>query len=561
VTRPISPGFVGALVAFSPEGTSVAVGSDADAQVFDVITGQPLLASLAPGAVGIGIGGASVSFDEIDETVAFGRRDGSTTEFDLAVGTPVGGSGGEVGVAVAIGTTEPGDSGPTTDDQVVVVSGQDLPTPAHVFHVASDLWESSPTGNLVPNMAGPMLGTTLGAGQPSEYRPSVGAVAEIAVSADEQMVAVAGGGLALLDMGGVDASARQVFVGEASDPWTAVGERVWLPSALAGGFRPDGAVAVASFVQTFEQDVDVRTMAIDLATGRALAPPLSGVAQYVDPERLLRGNAVDAGVLLDTVTIDGGELIAPEDAGVVGTPRFAYDEARTALGLISADGSVRVFTGDVDELAATTVAVTGAPIVGVAVSRNGQLLAVTTGSEDRTLSIYDVESGEPLVDGLELGQPLDAPVAFDADGKVLAVAAGDGTVLLLDPTTGQPMADPIAVQGGVLTLAFSPDGSELAVGRTWIGDVRSTVSRWTLAGAEVGAPLPLGRRDPSWLAYDPSGGRLLVGANDGNVLLWSFDRAQLEEAACRVAGRNLTQEEWTRELPGEDYRESCPAEG
>ncbi len=559
VTGPISPGFVGAVVAFSPEGTAVAVGGEADAQVFDVATGQPLLEPLAAGAAGIGIGGASVSFDEIEDTVAFGRRDGSATEFDLASGTLVGGAPGEVGVAVAIGPGVEGDGGEVTDEQSVVVAGEEVDAPAQVFHVGADLWESSTTGNLVPNLASASFSTTLGAGQPSEYRPSVGAVGDIAVSVDEQMVAVAGDGLALLDLGGADASARQVFVGEASDPWTAVGEPVLVPSALAGGFRPDGSVVVASFAQTLEVDVDVRTMAVDLATGRSLAPPLSGVAQYVDLERLLRGDMDGAGVSLDTVTIDGEELTAPEDAGVVGTQLFAYDPLHTALALTSADGTVRVFTGGGDALAATTVAVGDAPIVAIAVSRDGRFLAVTTGTEDRVLSIYDVASGEPMLGGLELGAPLVEPVAFNADGSLLAVAGGDDTVLLLDPTTGQPAFDPIVTGDGVLALAFSPDGSELAVGRTWLDDVGSTVARWTLQGAEVGAPLPLGREDPRWLAYGPDGGRLLVGTTGARVLLWSFDRALLEESACRVAGRNLTEAEWARELPDEAYRATCPA--
>jgi hypothetical protein len=109
----------------------------------------------------------------------------------------------------------------------------------------------------------------------------------------------------------------------------------------------------------------------------------------------------------------------------------------------------------------------------------------------------------------------------------------------------------------VLTLAFAPNGAELAVGRTWSDASGSTIARWSLDGDAVGAPLPIGRRDPDWLAYHPGGGQLLVGASGGDVLLWSFARSELEAVACRVAGRNLTDEEWRRELPGEDYRTSC----
>jgi hypothetical protein len=54
-------------------------------------------------------------------------------------------------------------------------------------------------------------------------------------------------------------------------------------------------------------------------------------------------------------------------------------------------------------------------------------------------------------------------VAFSPDGKHLAIAEADGTVVLRDVTTGKPDRQ-FSAKGGVKALAFSPDGRRLATG-------------------------------------------------------------------------------------------------
>jgi hypothetical protein len=54
-------------------------------------------------------------------------------------------------------------------------------------------------------------------------------------------------------------------------------------------------------------------------------------------------------------------------------------------------------------------------------------------------------------------------------------------------------------------------------------------------------------------------GRQMALATDEGVQLWDLDPAAWREAACRLAGRNLTREEWERYLPnGEPYHVTCP---
>ena len=54
-------------------------------------------------------------------------------------------------------------------------------------------------------------------------------------------------------------------------------------------------------------------------------------------------------------------------------------------------------------------------------------------------------------------------MAYSPDGKTLASACDDGTVILWDAATGKPRGEPLAGhKGAVYAVAFSPDGKTLA---------------------------------------------------------------------------------------------------
>lgn len=121
-------------------------------------------------------------------------------------------------------------------------------------------------------------------------------------------------------------------------------------------------------------------------------------------------------------------------------------------------------------------------IRSVAVSPDGRLLASV--ADDMTCRLWDADSGEPKATFRE--HPKQTPhhypsmlfaVAFSADGKLLATADKAGRIVVRDVETAETAAtleaprmytwDPRARRhsiGGIRSLAFSADGTQLAAG-------------------------------------------------------------------------------------------------
>ena len=117
--------------------------------------------------------------------------------------------------------------------------------------------------------------------------------------------------------------------------------------------------------------------------------------------------------------------------------------------------------------------------------------------------------------------------ALGRNGKLLAVADQTGQVTLLD-------AEKLSVLGQLKSagkepetlipppaLAFSPDGTELAV-----GSEQGTISLWSLAKPSrpfLLLELPGHRARVSSLSYEPHGRRLASATTDPIVEIWDLD--------------------------------------
>jgi WD40 repeat protein len=102
----------------------------------------------------------------------------------------------------------------------------------------------------------------------------------------------------------------------------------------------------------------------------------------------------------------------------------------------------------------------------------------------------------------------------------------DTVVLLLDALTGQKHHTIMVKQASnIEAIAFSPDGTTLAVGRGWndpdihLYDVAS--------GREVGTVATPPRTHTSFsLAFTPDGKQLVTGMSDSSVLIWNVRRSE-----------------------------------
>jgi WD40 repeat protein len=137
-------------------------------------------------------------------------------------------------------------------------------------------------------------------------------------------------------------------------------------------------------------------------------------------------------------------------------------------------------------------------------------------------------------------------------GRVVA-STTDGRIFELDPTSLQPTGPPLPGTNGMLmTLAIDDSGRRLmAKGQDDSLRFFDIPTRTLL-----GDPIDTEARDSN--AVLRADGMRAAASSDDGVVVWDLDPAHWEPAACDLAGRNLTREEWDRYvgdlLP---YRATC----
>jgi hypothetical protein len=107
-------------------------------------------------------------------------------------------------------------------------------------------------------------------------------------------------------------------------------------------------------------------------------------------------------------------------------------------------------------------------------------------------------------------------VTQSSDGRLVLVRAADQTAALYDLTTGARVGDPIEIANGEFNDA----------------ELR------------------------------PNGLEMVVGGGERGVVVWDLDPSHWISAACGIAGRNLTRDEWKTYLGYlGSYRATCPEYG
>jgi WD40 repeat protein len=149
------------------------------------------------------------------------------------------------------------------------------------------------------------------------------------------------------------------------------------------------------------------------------------------------------------------------------------------------------------------------------VTRDGCLLA----SAETIWSLEDLQE----IHAIERGSAMPAHVAFSPDGSTLAVGRFDQEIQLWNVTSGDPVFS-LAEQDEVPTksMQFSPDGAALAAG---VHDGR--VMFWDVGRGEIINTLHYpGETDIHDVAFSPDGAYLASAGRVPAVILWSVDRGE-----------------------------------
>ena len=139
---------------------------------------------------------------------------------------------------------------------------------------------------------------------------------------------------------------------------------------------------------------------------------------------------------------------------------------------------------------------------------------VVSGSEDKTICIWDAQTGHPVLEPLEGHTGSVWSVAFSPDGKRVVSGSSDNTICIWDAQTGHPVLEPLEGHTDwVRSVAFSPDGKRVVSGSS-----DNTICIWD---AQTGHPVlePLEDHTDGVLsvAFSPDGKRVISGSSDKTI--------------------------------------------
>ena len=470
-------------IAFSPDGKSLAAisgddRSDSTVQVWDIATRQKI------GNPGI-TGADSVAFSPDSSTLAIGTDSGAVRLWNLADRDQVG--------SVLSSSTAPIDTVAFSPDGKTLVSGGD--------DGIARLW----------NMR---LATVSMIGIPSTGADPLGTE----LSPDGKTLAAA-------------------TPDDALRLWDAAG-RKWLSGPL-----PDTASDV--FSTAFSPDS--KTLAVGLTDGSVLLWDVAADRQI-------------------------GRLNADPSGGSVGAEAFSPD-GKTLAVAISEDGTVELWNltarRQIGKLTANTAEIGN--IDTVAFSPDGKTLAVDSGGTAELWNLPKRHQTGVIItgDGSNSNCCSDGLMAFSSDSTTLLTAGSAGIVQMWDVATGQQIVDPITgVNAQIDTVAFSPDSKTLAT-----GTADGTVDLWDLAtGQQIGTPLTGNGGYVMQVIFSPDGrtleavARKTISVNLRTLQTVVADTVERWDVAylvdpvhylCASTGGPVTRAQWTQYVQGPAYGNVC----
>ncbi len=125
---------------------------------------------------------------------------------------------------------------------------------------------------------------------------------------------------------------------------------------------------------------------------------------------------------------------------------------------------------------------------------------------------------------------------------------------IIDTETGQLVRAPVRAHGGAVHwVAFSDDGSRVVSGAD-----DAAVVLWDSHTGGVTGCITLPVLAPYTPSFLPNSNILIAARGEAAIYEWDPSAERAVEFACRAAGRDLTEAEWSEHFPGQHFRSVCP---
>jgi WD40 repeat protein len=185
---------------------------------------------------------------------------------------------------------------------------------------------------------------------------------------------------------------------------------------------------------------------------------------------------------------------------------------------------------------------------------------LVVGYDDGSIALLESTSLASLSDYSQLHKEPISKIAFDSTGDF---ATGSKSTIklwssaLLTPTVIGTLPRGDSSTSDLTSLVFSPDGKLLLEGAS-----NGAIALWDVVDFAHPRPVtafPGHTATVNALTFSPDGNVLVSGGYDSLFQLWPMRPADWETAACRVAARNLSWDEWDSYFPSDQrYRATCP---